>query len=279
MLHNNTNYTKFDAPEEYLAYLNSLEGNYTNSDRKDFYGLSWDEAKKTLCSGTSKYVQSAQDLISKMADENVFSLVRPELVTQMVGFLPNVPAYLSGQPETMYNIVQTENESNTTPISIYVETLISAGLSHSQIIARGTAIMAFALAMNNIRPTFIYTVCISRPYKSKHNSGIVCAIPARPLDVERAAFMLCDPAYSRRLAFQAMADHAGDNNGNNVNPWAFGGNPTSEDYTTNMRLALQLEPHDVFIHGGYSLDQLMLTNPVQWVKNMIAKHRGDVSET
>jgi hypothetical protein len=278
MLYNNAYFSRFDSPEEYLSYLSGLNGGaYAHNERRDFYGLGWKDAKYTLCSGTSKYVADAQALINKMADENVFSTSRPELTTQMVGFLPNVPAYLSGQPETMYNITHTENESNIAPLSIYVETLISAGLSHKEIIARGTAVMAFALAMNNIRPVSIYTVCISKPYKSNHNAGIVCAIPTKPLDIERAAFMLCDPAFSRRLAFQAMADHAGSPNKSNVNPWAYNGNPTTKEYEANMRLALQLEPHDVFIYGGYSLDQLMLDNPIQWVKNMIAKHRGDVS--
>ena len=272
---NNTQYTRFYSPEEYLAYLSTLNGAYTNTYNSSFFGGSWDSALSTLKTGTTKYVPDAQAIVNKMADEQLFSVSVQTLERSVVGFMEDHIAVATGQPYEMYNLVNDTQESLLSPISIYIETLISAGLSHDQCVKRGVAVMALALALNNIRPVELYTVCISKPSGSRHNAGIVCQIPTKPLDLERAAFMLCDTAYARRLAFQAMADHANMGHNSCVDPWAFGGDPTTKGYEENMRKALGLEPHDIFLHGGYSLDTLMLNDPVQWVKTMLAKHRGE----
>lgn len=261
-------YTTFADPVEYCKYLTDVASSYSNSGEKSFYGDTYEQGLNSLIHGSPKYLQQAQDLINKMADAQIFSLHQPIIETSVVGFAPNVPAFLAGQPKDMYTIYNSEDENTTTPINIYVETLVSAGISHEQLIHRGVAVLAFVLAMNNIRPVELYTVCIG--HSSGKTTGIVCKVPSKPLSLEQATFMLCDPVYYRRLAFASIYEHAKRNTGSIR--WPFDDIPTSDTYTEKLRKYLNLEPHDVFIKGGYLFDETMKNNPIQWVRNMIEQH-------
>ena len=271
-----TNFTVFGSPEEYLHYINGVNSIYIWHPDPSFFGRSLPEAKKALAQGDTTYLARAQAIIDKMVDAQIFYTGKLELVNDFVGFLPNIPAALAGQPQDMYNIQETENQNITTPLNIYIETLVSEGVSHEKLIARGVAVLAFCLAMNNIRPVELYTICIGKPQNSKHKSGgIVCRVPSKPIDLERATFMLCDPAYYRQLAFIAMGDHVKSNNTHIQWPWD--NPPTAPDHEPRMRELLDMQPEDVFMPGGYLFDQLMLDNPVQWVRNMIQKHSGQTT--
>lgn len=265
---------RFNSPEEYVSYLEAIPRSlgYIRDQRDDFLGMSFNSAVHTLKTGTTKYIKDAQAIVNKMADEQIFSMSVPTLERSIVGCVPNVPAALSGQPYDMLNIVYSEEQSIVSPISIYVDAIVSAGLSDWEIVQRGTAIMSLALALNNIRPVELYVLGLSG---CKEVGGAVCQIPTKPLDIERAAFMLCHVAYARRISFVAAQHQL---NGNDYHHWAFNGTPTSKEYELDTREALGLEPHDIFLCGGYLLDTIMLTDPVQWVKNMLAKHRGDTLE-
>lgn len=266
-----TNFTVFDQPESYVEYLNRAPNCDAKHDRsRDFYGMDWDKAINTLTNGSATYLDRAQALIDKMADQNVFASHQPQIESGMVGFMANVPAALAGQPYDMWNIVSSEEQSITTPINVYVETLVSAGISQDELIARGVCVLAFVLAMNNIRPVELYTICIGKPAGGK-TGGIVCRVPSKPLDLQRAAFMLCDPAYYRRLAFAAMWDHG---KSESHLQWPWNNAPTDAGHEDMYRELLDMNQDDVFVPGGYLFDELMKRDPIQWVKNKIAEHQG-----
>lgn len=270
-----TNFTVFDQPESYVEYLNRVPDYYSwskNSRDTDFHGMPWDHALNTLTNGSDTYLDRSQALIDKMADQNVFASHQPQIEAGMVGFMANVPAALAGQPYDMWNIVNSEEQSITTPINVYVETLVSDGVSQDQLIQRGVCILAFVLAMNNIRPVELYTICIGKPGDVNTSGGIVCRVPSKPLDLQRACFMLCDPAYYRRLAFAAMAEHCKSNNSWVQWPWQ--NEPTTDTHEPMMRELLDMQPDDIFMPGGYLFDNLMKTDPIQWVKNKIQEHQG-----
>ena len=273
-----TDFTVFDGPEAYHSYISNCPARYGQSrsyNRDEFYGDDLETAKRSLANGHMKYLERAQALIDKMADANVFASHQPQLEAAMVGFVPNVPAALAGQPYDMWNITQSEEQAITTPINIYVETLVSGGVSQDELIARGVCVMAFVLAMNNIRPVELYTICIGKPSYSNKSSGVVVRVPSKPLDIQRAGFMLCDPAYYRRLAFMAICEQAKVSyNDAGMLCWPWDNAPTTSTHEPMMRELLDMDPEDVFIPGGYLFDELMRRDPVQWVKNKIKEHTG-----
>lgn len=265
-------YQMFDSPAEFAYYLEQRTSRHREG---DWAGFNWGQSIDALNNGTKKYVNEAQAIIDKMTVDNLFSMEQPIIESSVVGFAPNIGAYLAGHPMDMYNIVSSENESVITPINIYVDVIVSGGLTHKELIARGVAILGFALALSAIRPVEIFACSICLPSRGI-TGGTVCRIPSKPIDMERAAFMLCDPAYARRLSFTAIG-HQGEGDCDGIS-WAWNGTPISKDYEKKMRELLGMQPHDVYIPGGWLDDKLMLTNPVQWVKDMLAKHRGDIDE-
>lgn len=269
-----THFTMLDGPESYVNYLNQIPECYgwSKIDGDSFQGMTWGDAINTLTNGSRKYLERAQALIDKMAEQNIFASHQPQIEAGMVGFMANVPAALAGQPYDMWNIIASEEQSITTPINVYVETLVSGGVSHDELISRGVCVLAFVLAMNNIRPVELYTICIAKPYDANRTGGVVVRVPSKPLDIQRAAFMLCDPAYYRRLAFAAMADHSLSNN--SYVQWPWNDKPTTNTHEPKMRELLDMGEEDIFIPGGYLFDELMKHDPVQWVKNKIKEHQG-----
>lgn len=262
----------FDAPEAYADYLSAMPSEYKNlydEHGDSWLGGPWEQCLNNLMVGDTTNLVAAQSLVDKMRDENLFSMGQPELVSGIVGFCPNVPNALMGAPYDMFNVVQSENESILSPIKIFVETTVSAGLTNSELVNRGVAVMAFALAMSMVRPIELYAASFGHieSKSCEQVCGAIVRIPTSPLDLERATFMLTAPGYCRRLAFPAMNYQQGLCREQSI------------PFPRDRRDLCMCEPHDVLIQGGHLYDTLMLTNPVQWVKNMIAKHRGDVSET
>lgn len=274
MTYSTTNVLRFESPEEYCAYLRDIPSQYKWLQYdSDFAGCDFNQSLDYLTDGFDKHLEKAEKLIQEMSDAQIFTQNLPMIEHAMVGGFPNVPAALNGHPKSMFRRGVSENEGTTTPLCIYVETLVSGGVSQDQLVKRGIAILGFVLAMNMIRPVEVYTVTVAAPDR-RGAYGAITKIASKPLDLKRATYMLTDPSYYRRLAFSSMRERA--KNDTTWIAWPWGKAPTDDDYTTKMRALCQCEEQDIFIKGGYLLDEKMLKDPIGWVKDMIKTH-GNVA--
>lgn len=264
-----TTVKRFDSPEDYREFLLPARGYDGGS-----WGGSWRVGCDKLLHGDTKNLARAMEIIDQMQDAHVFSEGLPVYAPAIVGSFANVPATIMGHPMDMFAKQSIQLESEVSPITIYVETVTSGGLSVAQLNSRGVACLAFALAMNNIRPVEIYVT--SSLGDGRKTSVIATRIASSPMDMPRAVFMLTDEAYSRSLNFGAANHLTGSNSMGSR--WGWSGAPTDDEYIANMRKYLNMEPQDVYIPGGYLLDHDMLNNPIQWVKDMIAQHGGNKDE-
>ncbi len=263
---------RFDAPEDYHKFLQTVPRNdYYRNDRSGWGGGGWDASTHNLLNGSTQRLEQAEKLIEDMNDHQVFTTGMPYYAPAVVGAFPNVPAYIIGEPLDMYAKKDFPSESNTSPLIVWVETVVSGGRSLSELNARGVCALAFAMAMNKVRPTQVYAVSALGGHSSYTTSVISVRIESTPLDLGRAVFMLTDEAYARNLNFAASNTLMGNQSTGN---WAWGGYPTSDEYQQCVRAAVEAEKQDVYIPGGHLTDSLMLRNPIKWVKNMIAKHGG-----
>lgn len=158
----------------------------------------------------------------------------------------------------------------------YVDTSVSAGVKHSQLLQRGVSILAFAMAMAALRPIELYAVNIAAPRTSKHYNadfavGHVTKIQTSPIDLGRASWIFTSPDYCRVLAFSSMYREL-NTRGNGDVKWAWDRQPTDKIYINLMKEMLGLTLEDVFIPGGCLGDTKMLQDPVTWVKGMVALH-------
>lgn len=249
----------FDGPEHYADYLCNIPGQYKDIYIDHFSGGPFDKALNKLINGDRSGLDKAQAIIDQMMDQQLFSLGQPALVSSVVGFMPNVPNAIIGAPDDMYNIAQSEDETLTSPLKIFVETTVSAGLEHSELINRGVAILAFTMAMNTIRPVELYTASFGNLSRGTEHGAIV-RIPTNPLDLDRAVYMLAGVGFCRNLMFTTISYQGKYTRSHGI--------PFARDAKDICRC----EPTDILFAGGHLSDTLMLNDPITWVKQMIEKH-------
>lgn len=249
----------FDGPEHYVDYLHNIPGQYKNLYNDRFSGGSFDQALTKLINGDRSGLDKAQSIINQMIDAQLFSIGRPSIVSDMVGFMPNVPNAIMGQPNDMFRIVEDEDTTLTSPLRVFVETTVSAGLTHDELISRGVAVLAFVLAMNTMRSVELYTASFGRIHSDKEHGAIV-RIPTNPIDLDRAVYMLAGVGFCRQLMFTTVSYQAKYTNSHSI------------PFGRNCRDICKCEPHDVLLEGGHLSDTLMLNDPITWVKQMIKKH-------
>jgi hypothetical protein len=262
---------RFDSPEEYRAYLQSSEVRSYNWLGDSWSGGTFDQCADKLYHGDTSTVADAEKIMSQLADAHIFSFDVPLTVPSVVGHMPLVPAAITGVPESMLARQYEPQQSNRSPLTIYIETTVSAGVSHNELIKRGVAALAFALAMNTIRPVEVYAISMGSPGKTKYNAtGAIVKIESKPLDIGRAAWILTNPGYCRTLAFSAMG-HMAKSTSRRID-WSWNCTPTSQKYIAKMRELCDMSPQDVLISGGHLSDSLMRRDPVAWVRQMIEQH-------
>lgn len=271
MSHYNSNRDKvlrFNSPEELANYVGTLREYRPGS---HFHGQSLSEAQRCLLNGDVSTVDSAQALITRLEEQAILSTGVKTLTADVVGFMPLVPHVLAGLPNSMLTRYESEIEATNTPITIYIDTTVSSDLSHGELINRGIATLAFAMAMANVRPVDLYTVSTCCADSCNGSYGVCTRIETRPLDLARAAWMLTSPTMARRIMHTSVWNQLGFISlGGGPFSWQL--SPTQNSYMASMRDMLSMEAQDVFITGGYIADKLMLTDPIAWVNMMVRKH-------
>jgi len=266
-----TNIKHFDSPEAYADWLETIPSHLVSDSGEGFSGTQLSVGVRILREGDTSRLAQAQEIMDKVLTEGLVTQHMQVLQSSLVGFVPNIPAALAGHPEAMFNRGYMESPTVNSPLNIYVETTVSAGVSQQELINRGVCILAFVLAMEQIRPVDLF---IALPHSHSRRPGVYCPvikIASRPMDLGRAVWMLTDPCFARRLFHTAINQLSGAGVRCGVGPWCWG-DPQSANYEKNFRELLEMQPDDLLFKGGYLYDELMRTNPVAWVQKMVNEH-------
>lgn len=260
---------RFDAPEHLHEYMSAMKFRYNGEN--SFAGLPIEQALEKLVTGDMSAVDKVNDIISKIDISDMLTNNVVELQSSLAGFVPNIPAVISGAPETMYDLVNIEEPSINAPINVYIEALVSEALTDEQIFNRGIATLAFCMVMNMVRPIELYVIGVSDVSGKDQYTGHVTKVASKPLDIARAAYMLTDKSFARRIAFTiGYGDRGLGNTG-----WLrfpFNRSPATPEYKLAMREFLDMSPEDIFIQGGHLFEPAMLNDPIAWVNDMVRKH-------
>lgn len=263
-------FKRFDSVQDVADFIceNVPANLMLNSGEADFYGIGINAALDKVVHGDLTHIEAAQKIISQMEDQNVFSSGVPVIRAAIQGYVPNVPAVIMGHPEGFLARFHDDASSINTPLNVYIETSISAGVSEQQILKRGVAVIAFVLAMSQIRPVQLYATYAGRDNGT--NFGLAVNLGTTPLNLAVATWSLTHRAFCRRIGFHYMMAHTKKPYGSI--PWAWSLTPTSKDYIDSNKAAFEMRNDDVFIPGAHLFDSNVLNNPIDWVKAMVAKH-------
>lgn len=239
--------------------------------------------KKTLeqqlaCSafGDLSVVEMARRRLDKIqADINTPAMTWAD---DVAGFFPCVPEALSGDPECMRQA--EDQQSNTTPLNIFVDLATSCGLAPDLVMRRGCTVLALVMALTAIRPVSLRVGCLmgsSRKADRQEDGEQWCAvstvIDTQPLDLARAAWALADVGCARRL-FYGVGETVGfDGNWPNF-PGVNYGDVQNKKYIKRSAEIFALDGETLYIPPMCVVDreiELMTTRPTQWVNKKIAE--------
>jgi hypothetical protein len=196
------------------------------------------------------------------------------VTSDVVGGVPNVPAFLAGHPLCMRRRERVTSEQ--APLAIYVSLELSAGISVDVMRKRGTALLALVRRLSNVRPVELYVCCsIGNNGQAAH---IIVKVDTSPLDLARAAHLLTCPSVTRGLAYTTGAHLLRKHLGSAWSgDWAFGNVKTYRDNAREIFASVAPAGSEaLYITAAHSSDK-SVTNPVAWLRDMIAQYGGVAS--
>jgi hypothetical protein len=261
------NHFHFASPNRFLDWVTEMErptnGRSVILNSRFASPSQVENGKRVLREGDTSNLPAAQKLIDRF-NEDISSL-RRVWQPSIAGFFPNVPAFLMGEPESMWR-VDTE-DSDTAPIRVWVGLGSSGAITSDQLIKRGAALSAFALALSERRPVFITPYWDLGHRLNDRGTLISFDLQASPVVLSEVIAALTNPDFGRYLALHAafLVDPSTPASG----PWFPGA--LDEKW---MRGCLGCEDADIWLPGVMSGDKT-ITDPVAWIKQEIAKHIGE----
>ena len=211
--------------------------------------------------GEPELTAKADAFLKKFEDE-IFLGKGHANVDDVVGAIPNVPAFLAGHPQHMRRRHKERNSRG--PLVMMLELTGSSGAMDTRH-GRGAAMMALARLLTVSRPVemWIMTTYGERNYMNM----LACRMDTTPLDVARAASLLCDNARSANLS--ATSNVVGRTMGRGS--WSYGAQELERGWSGEALKRVVCPGAEVlFIPAAYYSDNMR--DPEQWVRDMLKKY-------
>jgi hypothetical protein len=188
-----------------------------------------------------------------------------QAVDSVVGMIPNVPAYLSGNPYNMRTRRKLQNES--APLAVIVDGTSSAGIGSDKIQKRGSAILAFCRAVSARRPLELWIAAGLGSYADRAGFYAIHKLETAPFDLARAAPCIASSAWARNVGYK-VCNHHGSGGG-----WPFKGEPLNADQMARvMRHAFPHVADLLCIPAVFLTEDMLLSNPDKWLLDKIAEY-------
>lgn len=269
---NGVKHRHFESTAEYVLWLEShSKSDLINADCTDsFYRherLDTSEYSHMIFAGIDMLkrgneagLDQTQAMVDKFTEELAVS--SPVWVRDIAGYHPDVPAYLAGEPESMWNIDYIQ--SDRSPLRVWIGLTGTWSVSDDQLLERGIALAAFALALVNKRPVYITPYVNGHTYgdrgRSVQHSIVSWDIQTSPVVLSQLMANLSRPEISRYTGLPTT--RLNDDRVPRSIPFG---------YLERKHIEHILAPDDLFIPPVKSSD-LLLNNPIKWVKEQLVKY-------
>jgi hypothetical protein len=232
---------------------------------KWFGGESPADSIRLAISGDTSRVADAERLLSQISAE--IDVPERPWIADCAGAYPVVPDFLAGMPDCMRR--RDTVESTESPVRIFYCPTASEDITAAQLMRRGCAVLALAIALSRSRPIELCVFNIGRHEDAE--SVIVAPINTAPLDLATAAYVMTSAGFVRRLCYNLARQHHWDRKRGSIAwPHDYG----RADYLPGLLRRLGGNPEtDVIIGPAYSADAL-INDPVAWVNAQVARLTG-----
>lgn len=272
------NVWKFESVTEFYRQAESTRSVYSERSQfgraqDHFYGHSNVTRAVAYCEKNigPEHMRKARELLDKV-DTSFRDRERVSWQASPHGAYAVVPEYLANEP---FNMRQKARETHDqAPIRYYVEATISAGVELSALETRATGLAALIMRTAEERPVELHIVMgFCTESRDKRGAILVVPIQTHPIDLHSTIASLATREFCRCMSFNVAAQAMDDNS---VSDWIYA-HPRAEALPLRDKLyrdAIGMDPQDVFIQGGYLMDQdKFYKDPVKWVHDQIEKQR------
>lgn len=250
----------FDSISEFIDYLDNTSTNTkiwgngqleSNADNYDFYKThSLQEAKYFCKFGYHENFEKLTELKIILEKYIKLSTNKNKQRNYYVGYVPDVKAYLEGNPLSMLNKEMPKRKH----IDIYYNSAILGNVSTNKIFNRGAITLCLVEILENMGFSVGVNVFTMSEYDNQvHYAKFNLKRNGERLNVQKMFFPLCNPSFLRRLVFRLREETP-----DITSEWTYGYGITSNDYT--IRKVIDLKENDIVICqpdemgvGGYDI--------------------------
>lgn len=264
---------RFDALEDYAAYLAgpvaAAPCEHWTEDGGSFHGATSSETLERVRGGDLARVALADAMLAHLEDSIGFEARRWRTVASVAGGAPNIPAFLAGAPMTMRRRVRMLDAA--APLTIALEIGVSQSVDAATIARRGAAALALARIAAGQRPVALWAYSAAR-CGDGNAAAYAVRLDTAPLDLARAAWLLCSPEACRRASFATCSSLAGWRKNNGTVRWL----DKHTEAVASILPALTGAADLVSVVGLNTAEgkQAFKTDEAaaEWVKSMLATH-------
>jgi hypothetical protein len=229
----------------------------------NWYGDTLESFKRKAVVGDNGLVEESEKFLAMIEGQLPMSRGYRN-IDDVVGAVPNVPAFLAGHPQHMRR--RTRVARDNAPLTIYMDLTSSAMIDAATVGKRGVVLLALVRMLVEHRAVELW-VGTSKGVR-RYSGTVAWRIDTTPLDLARAAYHIGSTAMARGFGYGI--DNACHTTGGH---WPFA------DYALHCRTAEERLREAMgfgeflFIPPIHGHDP-MTTNPVAWIKKQLEKYVG-----
>ena len=239
-----------------------IDRGYSDMRRKDdrWCGGTFERLRHCAQHGDESAVTESERFLSEIEDQVPMSLGWRN-VDDVVGAIPNVPAFLAGHPQCMRR--RERATKDTAPLTIFIDLTSGAEIDSRKVARRGIAALALVRQLVEHRAVTLWAG-VAQDVGS--GSGTVAwRIETAPMDLARAAYLVASPNVARRFGYglNSAVNRAGGG-------WPFRDSRLGAR-TAQQRLERLLGGEVLHVAPLHNNDP-MADRPVEWLKGVMHKY-------
>lgn len=187
-------------------------------------------------------------------------------VDDVVGSVPNIPAYLAGHPQSMRR--KERSPRDNAPLTVFLNLTSSAMVSSEALLKRGVVLLALVRLLVEHRAVELWagTFQDDKPYGGP-SAGGAWKIDTTPLDLARAAYHLTSTDVCRMFGYALNETLAGVHH--------LRGSMDTGTFVRHERLIREaMEGKELLYVQPLQGWDKMVSEPVQWLKRQLEKYSG-----
>lgn len=257
----------FDSAAEFADAAQGLGNRHCD---RHWTGETWEQASRSAREGRSDFVAEAERLMEEVATR--VEAPRSSWQRSVCGAYPVIPEVIIGLPDPMRRRQGVSDDR--APLRIFVDLTSSAGINRHDLVKRGVACLALAMALATERPVELHGIAALGNGARGQGRGIVAwRIAEGVLDLSVACNALTSAGLVRGLGYSWLTEHGAGGG------WLFGYYPERDraDYSNRLREILGASATDIIIPPAF-IGDLAMTNPVEFVRRSLDEHRAQQAQ-